>query len=176
MAVKGVPQTHVVSKPYADAVQRTPAKTLCETCDRTIPSKDWPAHERSKKHVALKEAAKTAEADAAHEEKRVEAWAKESSNADAAATTGDDAWNADATGGDWAAEATEGGDWGAGTSGGAGDSWGSSGANGNSGFGSAPARGGGRSGAGGFGGNGGSGGGGDGCFKCGRVCKEIVMP
>jgi hypothetical protein len=177
-----IAQTHVVANPYSQnrTVSYGPGKVHCETCDRTIHRKDWPAHERSKKHAEAKlMAAKTeaAKADASAAKDRTAEWADQqndngdgSSWADGAADSGDwasggtDAFAAENTGGEWAADAGD-----ANSASSDNNGWGDSGGAAHNGFGSAPQRGGPRNGDG-YGGASGRGGGGDnnGCFKCGE--------
>ncbi|KAF3002576.1 hypothetical protein E8E13_008099 [Curvularia kusanoi] len=40
------------SNPYHTMKERLPLKTLCETCNRTINTRDWPIHKNSKGHRA----------------------------------------------------------------------------------------------------------------------------
>jgi cellular nucleic acid-binding protein len=41
--------------PYASARDIQPLKTTCEICERTIFTKDWPAHKNSKAHRKLED-------------------------------------------------------------------------------------------------------------------------
>ncbi|KAF3033072.1 hypothetical protein E8E12_001851 [Didymella heteroderae] len=49
------------SEPYHKGKEKVGQKTLCETCDRVIMSRDWPAHQNSKGHRNKKEAIKDKE-------------------------------------------------------------------------------------------------------------------
>lgn len=109
----------LVSNPYPAAKDHQSINTVCELCDRTIKTKDWSAHKRSRKHREL-------------EQKEREGEAKKQ-----ALPTGDgfsdntSGFNNDAgTAGDWGDNAGTAGGWGdnAGTTGGWGDNagtWGS---------------------------------------------------
>lgn len=49
------------SRPWKAAKEHVPRLTLCELCDRTFNTQDWPAHKNSKKHRALEEGEKAKE-------------------------------------------------------------------------------------------------------------------
>lgn len=183
-----MPQTHVVSNPYARVKDYTAKNTHCETCDRSMSTKDWPNHERSKGHAQAKinnAKAEAEAADAALKERRTGDWAEQHSDSGAAgwdatpASGGEGGdWTADgegitgdAPGGEWAAETTDAGGWGGGDAPAA--DWGNSG--GDAGGFSSAGRGGRSGGYGGSGGGygGGGGNGGDGCRKCGK-CEWIT--
>lgn len=51
----------MASNPYNSMRQQVPLKTLCELCDRTINTRDWPQHKNSKKHRSLENAEKAKE-------------------------------------------------------------------------------------------------------------------
>lgn len=40
----------MLANPYPKPKAHVPRLTLCEVCDRELPTKDWPAHKNSKKH------------------------------------------------------------------------------------------------------------------------------
>lgn len=175
-----IAQTHVVSRPYAAAKDIQGRKVTCESCDRTMTSKDWPSHERSKKHVELKEKAIRAEQEAKITEQRIDDWVGDQDDSGASENRADQAtdnggWDADATAtgdntnGKWAGGTANAGGWGGGNGGAhGGNGWGDSGNNGGDGYTTQPRRGG-RFGGGNGGGSGGRDGGGDNnCFKCGQ--------
>ena len=164
-------QTHVVANPYAPNKNSAKGPVLCETCDRTIPFKDWPAHERSKKHNQAKDKIEKGEKEEKAAGDRTDAWVDGQAEQ---AAEGNNSWADEATNAamttdgatDWNADPVDGGDWG--NSGGdAAQDWGNSGGN-TDGYTQAPTRGYG-GGSGGYGGNGGGrGNGGSGCYHCGK--------
>jgi hypothetical protein len=40
----------MMANPYPRAKEHIPRMTLCELCNRSLPTKDWPGHKNSKKH------------------------------------------------------------------------------------------------------------------------------
>jgi hypothetical protein len=48
----------MASNPYNGMKEQVPRNTLCELCDRTIKTRDWPQHKNSKVHRALEKAEK----------------------------------------------------------------------------------------------------------------------
>jgi cellular nucleic acid-binding protein len=50
-----------LSDPYHRGKEKLGVQTYCETCDRVIMSRDWPAHQNSKGHRTKKEATKNKE-------------------------------------------------------------------------------------------------------------------
>ena len=51
----------MTSHPYNPPKDQIARLTLCELCDRTLKTQDWPAHKNSKKHRALEDADKAKE-------------------------------------------------------------------------------------------------------------------
>lgn len=45
----------MASNPYQGMKEQVPLKTLCELCNRTLNTRDWPVHKNSKAHRALEE-------------------------------------------------------------------------------------------------------------------------
>lgn len=48
----------MASNPYNRPKEQMPIKTLCELCNRTVNTRDWPQHKNSKAHRALEQAEK----------------------------------------------------------------------------------------------------------------------
>ncbi|KAF2627665.1 hypothetical protein BU25DRAFT_341387 [Macroventuria anomochaeta] len=51
----------MASNPYRSMKEQVPLRTLCELCNRTINTRDWPMHKNSKAHRALEQAGKDKE-------------------------------------------------------------------------------------------------------------------
>jgi hypothetical protein len=115
---------HVVSNPYPGAKEIQSLKTMCETCDRSIPSKNWNEHERSKRHQQAKKKAESQDVEVKTVVKRTEDWANDQSDNGLDATNGAAELS---NGGEntWAANPTDGNEWGGNTGGsGNGGQWG----------------------------------------------------
>jgi hypothetical protein len=177
-----LPQTHVVSKPYATAKDVQGRTIFCETCKRVIPTPRWNEHERSKKHRQVVKDSMTAELEIALKAKRTDSWIDDNTDSGvgvAAAGNGAGDWaisddvggglatdGAADTGNEWTAKTTDAGEWGPSGNDGAADT-GLGGGDGNDGFTTVGGRGGCSGGGRGAGRSGGGGGGNDSnCYKC----------
>ncbi|KAJ4988114.1 zinc knuckle [Stagonosporopsis vannaccii] len=72
-------QPGMASNPYRSMKEQVPQKTLCELCDRTINTRDWPQHKNSKAHRALEKAEKDKEHAKANSNYAADAWGGEPS-------------------------------------------------------------------------------------------------
>lgn len=104
------------SNPYPRPKEHVPNITVCELCDRSIPTKDWNGHKNSKKHRE----AETKEKEAAGDKKNANDFGGDSAgfqaedsfggNTFAASTSVDGAWNNNDFGASNYGNTTSGGD------------------------------------------------------------------
>ena len=98
-----VPNLHpgMASNPYRSMKEQVPLKTLCELCDRTINTRDWPMHKNSKAHRALEQAEMHKENAKASDNNVTDTWGAEASSFTpdsdfnlASTNSGNDGWGA----------------------------------------------------------------------------------
>lgn len=72
-------QPGMASNPYRGMKEQVPQKTLCELCNRTINTRDWPQHKNSKAHRALEKSEKDKENTKGNGHSAAETWGGEAS-------------------------------------------------------------------------------------------------